>query len=486
MDLRAVAFVLGHLLLVVGGCLVVPLGFTVAVEAGEARFAEELFAFAAPALAALVLGGLLRWRCRVDGSRIGVREGFAIVTGAWLAAALFGMVPYLATGAAATWGEAFFETVSGFTTTGASIFPRVEVLPDGLQFWRCMTQWLGGMGIVVLSVALLPMLGAGGYRLLKAETPGGVVFERERPRIADTAKALWLIYVGLTTLAALAYWLAGMSPFDAVCHAFTTLSTGGFSPHTESIAYFGSPVLQWLVILFMATAGINFGLYALLLRRRWRAVADDAELRWFAALVAGAVVLGVIVVPRAGELEPHLRAVAFSVVSLVTTTGYATADFDAWPPLVRLVLVLGMVVGGCMGSTAGGMKVARVGVFAKAVTRELHRPIYPHAVRPLRWGRKVLEPDLVANLMAFGSLYTMTFLAGALVMAACDYDLVTSLTASIAALSNIGPGLGLVGPTQSWAHLPEWAKWAMSLVMLAGRLELFSVFVLLTPWAWRR
>jgi trk system potassium uptake protein TrkH len=488
MDWRPVLLVLGHLLVIVGLCLLVPLGVALAVDSGSPREGMEILGFAVTAVLGLVPGLLLRHRFRGSQDRLGRREGFAVVTLAWVAAAGLGMLPFLFCGACGV-TDAFFETMSGFTTTGASVFGspgnEIEKLPHGLLLWRCMTQWLGGMGIVVLSVALLPFLGVGGARLLKAETPGGVLFERDRPRITDAARDLWKLYLLLSAAEAVLLLAFGASVFDACCHTFTTMSTGGFSPHGESAAFFG-PATQWVLIVFMFLAGVSFTLHARLVRLRPGPALRSPELRLFAGLVLGAILLGALVVPVAGSAEEHLRTVAFQVVSIATTTGYATADFDGWPRLMRAVLLLLMLVGGCMGSTAGGIKVGRLLVFGKAVSRELHRLFFPHAVRPLKTGGRVVDPDLVQNILAFGALFVGCILAGTLVMAGCGYDLDTALSAAIAALCNIGPGLGQVGPLENWGHLPAAAKWTMSLLMLLGRLELFSVLALFAPWAWKR
>lgn len=486
MNFRAVLFVLGNLVLVLGAALVIPLAVAIACADENPRAGAEIAGFCVTILVAVVGGLAGRLACRVNVDEIRVREGFAIVTFSWLLACLVGMLPFLISGTSDSVADAFFETMSGFTTTGATIFPLVEVIPAGVQFWRCMTQWLGGMGIVVLSVALLPMLGAGGYRLLKAETPGGVAFERERPRITDTAKELWILYLTLSALQVALLVMAGMTLYDACCHTFTTMSTGGFSPHSESIAYFHSPVVHWVIIVFMLAAGANFSLYAQAFRGQVRAVYHNSELRLYLAILVGCSLVGALVVESTAAWEERIRNAAFQVVSIGTTTGYATQDFDLWPQIMRLALVLLMFVGGCMGSTGGGIKVARLIIFAKSVVREMFRPIFPHAVRHIRLGDRVIDPALVANILGFGTLYTVAFVVGAGVMAGCGYDLVSSLSASAAALGNIGPGLGAVGPTRHWAHLPDVAKWVMSGLMLAGRLEMYSVVILLTPWAWRR
>lgn len=486
MDIRAVLFVLGNLLLLLAVCLLAPLGVAIAYSTDQVGGVGEVGAFLLTIGIAVGLGLAGRYVFRSAAQRVRVREGFAVVAFSWLAMVVIGALPYLFTGTSDSVTDAVFETMSGFTTTGATIFPRVEVIPHGVQFWRCMTQWLGGMGIVVLSVALLPMLGAGGYRMLKAETPGGVAFERERPRITDAAKELWALYIAISLVEVVLLKVSGMSTFDAFCHTFATMSTGGFSPHTESISYFDSAFTQWTIILFMFVAGMNFSLHAQLLRGRVRPVLRDREMRLYVVIVFVCTAIGVVVVQPEGDGGGHVRDVAFQVVSIGTTTGFATRNFDTWPHLMRFLLVVLMFVGGCMGSTGGGMKVARLLIFTKALLRELHRPIYPHTLRPIRIGDKVLERPLVANILAFGMIYVGTFVAGALAMAAFDYDLVTSLSASAAALGNIGPGLGRVGPASNWAHLPATVKWVMTVLMLLGRLELYSVLILVTPWAWRR
>ncbi len=487
MNTRVILFVLGYFLIFLGLFLLAPLLVAVIYDSGSPYELREIISLGATSIPAIGVGYLLRRLFAVDETeRLGRREGFAIVTFGWLTAVAVGMLPFLICGVTGSVTDAFFETMSGFTTTGATIFPEVEVIPHGLQFWRCMTQWLGGMGIVVLGVALLPMLGVGGYRLVKAETPGGVTFEPETPRIKDTAKELWRLYLAISAAEVLLLILSGVSVYDAFCHTFTTMSTGGFSPHSESIAYFTSPFTQWIFIVFMFVAGINFSLHAQLFRGKFRPYAQNPEFRLYAIILLFCVILAAFLVPKTTGLEEHIRSCAFQVVSIGTTTGYATANFDAWPQLMRIILVALMFVGGCMGSTGGGMKVARWLIYAKAVSRELQRLIYPRAVLPLRVGDKTLDPAIFSNILTFGIMFFIAFGVGTLTMAACGYDPVTSLSASAAAIGNIGPGLAKVGPTENYAHLPAVAKWVLGFLMLIGRLELYSVLILLTPWAWKR
>jgi trk system potassium uptake protein len=488
MQWRAVLQFLGYLFIILGVCLLAPLVVAIVYDSKSSVEDLEIVSFGLTAVFSLGLGFYLRRKFKGFADRIGRREGFAVVTFAWISAVLLGTLPFLICGMLGI-TDAFFEIISGFTTTGSTVFGspgmEIEKIPHGLQFWRCMTQWLGGMGIVVLSVALLSFLGMGGYRLLKAETPGGVTFEKDRQRITDAAKDLWKIYLIISAAQVILLELAGADIFDAFCHTFTTMSTGGFSPHGESVAYFG-PLTQWIIVFFMFVAGMNFSLHAQLFRLRAKPLLRNPEFRLYAGITLAAILIGLLVVPCGRSVEGHIRQVAFQVVSIGTTTGYATTDFDTWPQLMRLVLVLLMFTGGCMGSTGGGMKSARLLVFAKALVRELQRLIFPHAVRAVRMGEKLIEPEIVSNILAFGVVYLATFIMGVSVMAACGYDLVSSSSASAAALGNIGPGLGAVGPLANWAHLPDVAKWVMSLLMLLGRLEIFSVLILLTPWAWKR
>lgn len=486
MNGRAVLFVLGNLLLILALCLALPLIVAAAIDSGRVNESAEIWAFVWPLAGALLIGGVMRWAFKGYAGSVGVREGFAIVTFSWLVMAAVGTLPYVISGVATGVTDGFFETISGFTTTGATVFQHVERIPHGVQLWRHMTQWLGGMGIVVLSVALLPVLGVGGYRMLKAEAPGGMAYEREQARITDAAKNLWRLYLILSGVLMGLYWFLGMDLFDAVCHAFTTMATGGFSTHTASIGFYDSAWIQWVVILFMFVAGTNFALHAHLLIGDYRAVLRNAEWRLYVGMILGASILGVALLWSAASWEAQIRAVVFQVVSVATTTGYATADFDTWPQFLRFVMLLLMLFGGSMGSTAGGIKMARLAVYIKAPLRELRRLIYPHAVQPMRMGNKILEPGIASNILAFGLVYTATAMLGTFVLGAAGYDLPSALSASISALSNVGPGLGAVGPSENWGHLPAVTKWVMGLLMLMGRLELYSVLVLTTPWVWKR
>lgn len=486
MNYRAVLFILGNVLLLFSICLVAPLLVSLLIDSGSDHEWHEWAAFLGTIAVSAGVGYGLRRAFMACSNAIKLREGFVIVSFSWLAMGAIGVLPYVLSGSVTSITDAFFETMSGLTTTGATILVDIEALPHGVQFWRCMTQWIGGMGIIVLSVALLPFLGVGGYHLLRAETPGGVVYERDRPRMTENAQLMWKIYLGLTVTLTGLLWVEGMSLFDAACHAFTTMSTGGFSPHSTSIAFFESAAIEWTIIVFMFLAGTNFSLHTSVFRGNFAPIARDTEFRTYATMLASVCIFFAAIIPLDSSLEKHIRDTVFQVVSVATTTGYATADYDVWPQFTRLGMVLLMFVGGSMGSTSGGIKVARWVIYAKALVRELHHMIYPHAVEKVRVNGRSIDQQLIFNLFGFGLIWVALFVAGSAVMAAYGYDLQTATSASVSALGNIGPGLAGVGPTKNWAHLPPLAKWSMSILMLVGRLEIYSVLILFTPWLWRR
>jgi trk system potassium uptake protein TrkH len=489
MHFRSVFYVLGNLLVVLGGAMVLPLLVSILADDGHLPLERyEVVGFLGAIALATISGMALRTVFETDLSRLGNREGCAIVTLTWLLFSLVGCMPLLVTGAAG-FTDAYYETISGFTTTGASILPEMEVLPSGIALWRCQTQWMGGMGIVVLSVAILPFLGMGGYRMFKAEVPGGSTFERNAPRIKDIAKVLWIMYLALTVFEVGLLLAGGMGLHDAVCHGFTTMSTGGFSTSTRSVAHWISPWIQWVVITFMFLAGTNFSIYHQLITGPRATALSNPEFKVYVVLAAvlTAICFGVLV--RSGTMaggEPALRASAFQVVSLGTSTGFGTEDFDRWPDLLRLLLMLLMFVGGCTGSTGGGMKVARVVIFFKAAVVELRRTINPRAVLVVRVGDRALEREVVSNIMSFLAMYIGLFTLATVVLTLLGLDLMSASSAAVANLSNIGPGLSTVGPTASYAHVPALGKWLLVLCQLLGRLELYSVMVLFLRRTWTR
>ncbi len=422
---------------------------------------------------------------------ISAREGYAIVTFSWGATAVFGALPYLFTGTLDSMVPAIFESMSGFTTTGATVFGDIESLPHGILFWRSLTHWLGGMGIIVLAIAVLPFLGVGGMQLFKAEVPGPTP-DRLRPRITQTAKLLWYVYVGLTATQTLLYVLGGMSLFDAVNHAFATLATGGFSTKNASLAGFDSAYIQWVTIGFMYLAGVNFALHFRAAAGRpiyWK----DAEWRFFSALLAGSALLlalfgmdfGTFEASLAG-IEEALRHGLFQALAIVTTTGFVSADFEQWAPAAQGLLFTLMFVGGMAGSTGGSVKAVRILLLLKHAAIELRKHLHPRAVILARVGKKPVKEEIMANVIGFVILYGLLFLAGAFVMTLFGMDLLTALGASAATVGNIGPGHGDVGATDNYGWMSEPALAVLSFLMLVGRLEIYTVLLLFHPDTWTR
>jgi len=442
---------------------------------------ETVVFFTVAALSGIV-GLLLRTICPLDLDNLGYREGAAIVTFAWIAFSLVGGLPFWLCGLT-SYTDAFFETISGFSTAGSSIFPNVEIIPAGLQMWRCETQWLGGMGIVVLSVAIMPMLGSGAYRMFKAEAPGGSTFERNAPRIKDTATVLWYIYLFFSLAEAILLKFVGMTWYEAICHAFTTMSTGGFSTSAQSLGGFG-PAVQWVVIVFMVFAGLNFDSYQAIIEKRYRDVFKPAEVKLYLFLTFAATAVIFFVLPRETSIEEQVRVAIFQVASISTTTGFGSADFNTWPDILRLMLFLLMFFGGCSGSTSGGMKLYRFIIFLKSSLVELKRVINPKAVYVVKLGKRSLKPEQVSNVTHFILLWLLIFATVTVCLTAMGMDFLSASTATVANLGNIGPGLGTVGPASNYAHVPTAGKWLLSISMLLGRLEIYSVLSLCLKRMW--
>ncbi len=445
----------------------------------------EILHFIAAAMVTSGIGFAL-WRWNPSDPGIHDREGFAIVSFGWSAMAVFGALPFLLTGSIPSVTDAIFESMSGFTTTGASIISDVESLPKSVLFWRSFTHWLGGMGIIVISLAILPMLGIGGMQLFKAESPGPTK-DKLTPRIRQTAALLWGVYVLLSILEAVLLKLCGMDLFEALCHTFGTMATGGFSTRNASIATYDNPWIHWVIILFMFIAGTNFTLHYQALRGKPLRYFRDAEFRYYGATVLIAV-LAVLFSSWSSLREngQHLRDVVFQVVSLLTTTGYVTADYAQWHPFAILILLMLMFIGGMAASTGGGMKVMRVVIVLKHAHIEIKKLIHPHAIFPLRFGKRIIAQDIATNVLGFFLLFIVIFVAGGAVLLMLGLDFSTALGASIACLANIGPGIGEVGPTGNYAALPGIAKWVLIVMMLMGRLELYTVLVLFSRSFWRR
>jgi trk system potassium uptake protein TrkH len=415
------------------------------------------------------------------------KEGFAIVTFGWLSFAVFGSLPFLLSGAIPSYTDAFFETMSGFTTTGATILEDIEGLPHGLLFWRSLTHWIGGMGIIVLSLAILPFLGVGGMQMYKAEVPGPTA-DRLTPRITQTAKILWGVYFAFTAVEAVLLMFGGMNLFDALCHAFGTLATGGYSTQNGSIGAYGSAYIDYVVIFFMLIAGTNFALHYRFIRGDFKAYFRNQEFLFFISLVALATLLIGIdtYVNHYHGVGETVQKSLFQVVAILSTTGYGTADYEQWSFSSRFILFMLMFFGGCAGSTGGGIKILRVHILVKSVIAEITRLVHPHAVVPVRIGGQTVPREVVANIVGFFILFVMIYVLSVFVMSAMGLDMATSFGSVAASLGNIGPGLGNVGPTDNYAHIPTVGKWFLAFLMLTGRLEVYTVIILLSPSFWKK
>jgi trk system potassium uptake protein TrkH len=487
MDYRQLSRSLGMLLLLVAASMVACLAY--AVYDNEANYAADR-ALGLSALITLAAGGLLVLLGRRGGREIFRREAIAIVGLGWILSTLFGALPYVFAEPALSPAAAVFESASGFTTTGASAIKDVEIMPRGILLWRATTQWLGGMGILVLFVAVLSMAGGGSKSLFRRES-SAKFSEGFSSSMKETAIRLWQIYVGLSAVCALGLIVLGMPVFDSVCHTFATLSTGGFSTKNLSIAYYKSPAIEWWIILFMLIGAISFMLYAWLLARRWSKWKQDEETRFylgFLAVVSIAVTASLLHHANAPDFATALRNAVFQVVSISSTTGFVTDDYDKWSDFARILIVAVMFVGGCAGSTAGGIKVGRLMVFFKNFRRQLIHTFRPGQIVPVRINGVPLSDSYLAEVGLFLALVGFIVALGSLAMAALEpsFDLVSSFGAVIATLFNTGPGLGAVGPTLTYADLGAPAHLLLSLLMIMGRLEILAMLALFVPQLWRR
>lgn len=446
----------------------------------------QALAFAYPMAGAIVVGLLAFLVGRGRTPRFRARDGLLFVSLAWFITGIFGALPFVISGSIPRFADAIFESVSGFTTTGASILTDIEAMPRSLLFWRSMTHWLGGMGIVVLTVALLPLLGVGGFQLVKAEAPGPEK-DKVTPKVTQAAKILWIIYLALTAAEAGLLMLGGMDWFEATTHAFGTMATGGFSPKNASVGHYGSAWVDAVITVFMVLAGANFSLYYRLLRGKGRDLLHNTEFKAYIAIfLVSSVAASLPLMGTYGGFFPAYRYGSFQAASILTTTGFATANFDLWPAFSKAVLLLLMFVGGCSGSTGGGIKVVRLVVLAKQAGNEIRRLLYPRGVFSVRLNGKVGRKDVVYGVAGFVFLYISLVLATTLVVASSGADISTSLTSALATVGNIGPGFSAVGPTMNYSAFPDYVKWVFSFAMIAGRLELWTVFALFSVEFWRR
>jgi trk system potassium uptake protein len=416
---------------------------------------------------------------------IGKREGYIIVSFSWVIISFFGALPYVISGVIPNYTDAFFETISGFTTTGATVLADIESVPHGILFWRSMTHLIGGMGIIVLSLAVLPFLGVGGSQMFSAEVPG-LKTDKLHPRITGTAKRLWLIYFGFVILQTILLLFGGMSFFDALCHSFSTMATGGFSTKNDSVAGF-SPYIQYVIIAFMILAGTNFTLHYLFLHRAFGRVFRNEEFRYYLLmlLIMGVVIGGLLITFHQLPPEKAFRDGLFQVVSIVTTTGFVSADYLSWKPFIWFLIFILMFTGGSAGSTGGGIKAIRTLLLIKSSVIELKRLVHPRAYIPVRYDTKPISQDVITKVLAFFFFYMASFLIGTMVMSFLGLDFESAIGSVIASLGNIGPGIGNVGPVDNYSHIPVAGKWVLSFLMLLGRLEIFTILILLNPSFWR-
>lgn len=464
---------------------------------------EDWSALLSVTVVAAVIGYLLLAQNHRHKRQITTREGFFVVSLTWVIFCLLGMVPYLFTGACSTLGSAFLEAMSGFTTTGCTVIDNLELQPHGLLFWRHLTQWMGGLGIVVFSLALLPLIGTGATQVFGAET-NGLSVDKLRPKIQQTAFRLWVIYLGLTLCNVLCYWLAGMPWFEAVCHSFSTMASGGFSTWQDSIGHYHSPAIEYICIVFLFITSVNYNLFYFMgrgyLKQTWR----NEELRWFTYLVLGFTALFMFLswvtrsqqllspelIPTLGDgsLECTFRTSLFHVLTIISSAGYQGEYFDyyAWGAMFWLPTLLMMAMGGCSSSTAGGLKVVRFVVLIKNAKQEIIQALQPRSVSAVRLNGHTLSHDVTFKVLAMLSIYMLLLVASIFLLQLMGLDFVTAVGSAVSALGNTGPALGQVGPAFTWASLPEVAKWYLSFLMLIGRLEIFTVIVLFTPMFWKK
>ena len=445
-----------------------------------------------PDLGAWIASGVVTWlSCwwmifagRHAEKRVGEREGYVIVATVWVVYSLFGMLPFWLSGALPNITDAWYETMAGFTTTGSTVFTDVAAQSHSILLWRAFMQWLGGLGIIVLSVAILPMFGLGGMQLYSAEVTG-VSYEKLSPRIADTAKHMWLTYIGLTVAEGVLLWLFGMGKFDAICHSMSTISTGGFATHNDSVIGFG-PAIQWTIMLFMLLSGINFTQLIYAFRGKPQRLMQDEETRWYvgACIVAGlALTIGLLVHYK---MLSGIRLGFFTAIATITSTGFVASDYMVWPPILWMIVFFLMFTGGASGSTSGGMKWVRLGIFAKSALAEIKRRIHPNAVIPVRFNGHTLREQTTSNVMAFMFFYVLIIVLASLCFCACGIGFDESLGIAVSMIGNVGVSIGQWGSSGCYAALPAVAKWVATFVMLIGRLEIFTVLLLFSRSLWKK
>lgn len=482
-DFKTISGVIGVVLVALGIFMLTALPFSLYYDGGDA---QSIFN---SSLCSIFSGGMLWLFGRGHSGQVNKREGYLIVAGAWVSVAMFSSLPYIFSGFFPSITDAFFESVSGLTTTGATIITDIESTPKGILFWRSLTQWIGGMGIIVLTVAVFPLLGIGGVELFVAEAPGPTS-DKIHPRIKETAKRLWLIYVSLTAILCVLLLCCGLSFYDAINHCFTTMATGGFSTKNNSIAHFGIGV-QYIIMFFMLLAGINYTILYFGFKGRLKKVWKSDEFKTYLGAIAGLVIIvGSVIYNNGGaSLESAFRLAAFQIISIITTTGYITADYTLWGGHITLIFFCLLFVGACAGSTSGGIKIIRHLVFLKSSILEFKRLLHPKALIRVKIDKELVAPKVLIHILVFLLLYLFLFVFGSVIMIYIlrDFDqpILSGLSSVATALGNVGPGIAELGPMNNFTSIPAGGKWFLCIFMLMGRLELFTILVVMTPYFWR-
>lgn len=482
MSFPAVFYLLGWIMSFFGAALLLPGVVSYMYEDAQAS------AFLDAGTGALFFGVLAILMNRQKQLKLTHKDAFLLTFLVWVSASFVGALPFYFSGTTASFVDAVFESVSGLTTTGASVLSGLDTMDHGILLWRSMLQWLGGMGIVVFAIAVLPFLGVGGLQLYRSEM-AGVVEDKLQPRLKETAKMLWLVYFVITLACILAYWVAGMSLFDAICHAFSTVATGGYSTHDASIGYFNSPVIEAVCVVFMLLGSTSFALhYAVLSGKHPRIYLKSPETRFFAGviLLVAVLITAVLVVSGTYDVVLGVRYALFNTVSVITTTGFGVVDYNLWPVFAPMILLAIMFIGGCTGSTSGGMKVLRVMMIMKQGNREFQRLLHPKGIVHVKIGRQKVPDQIMQAVWSFAGLYILSFIVLSMALSAFGIDLVTAFSAVAASITSVGPGLGDVGPAANYAHLPQAVKLILAFAMLLGRLELFTMLIIFMPSFWRK
>jgi trk system potassium uptake protein TrkH len=482
MNFRIILKIVGFLLVLNGFAMLTGIPFSLYYKS------DDIPALLLSGFGTAIVGASLWFLARANPTaEISKRDGYLIVTLGWIASAVFGTLPFIIHGSIPGFTDALFETMSGFTTTGSSILKDVEALPPGLLFWRSMTHWLGGMGIIVLSLAILPLLGIGGMQLFQAEVSGPSK-DKLHPRVTETAKRLWGIYILLTFSEVILLLFGGMNLFDSLCHSFGSLATGGFSTKNASIAYYNSPFIEYVVIIFMFLGGTNFSLHYLALHGKINSYFRDEEFRFYVGFLFATVGFASIYLffVNGQTLESSFRDSAFSIMSILSSTGFATVDYEAWAPFFTQFFLILLLFGACAGSTSGGVKMIRYYLLIKNGLLEFKRLIHPNAVLPVKYNRRTVSPDIISKVSAFVLIYLAIFGFSSFVMAFLGLELQSAMGAVAASMANIGPGLGSTGPVTNYSDVPEVGKLILSFLMLLGRLEIFSLLIILSPAFWKK